>query len=278
MRIAISLRTRLVAVGGIAVIAASYALILAGVGGDYGVALSSDLGGLVIDVLASFVVLSTALAFQPGEPLRRQWMAFGIGVALFTAGDAAWSYIELVQRADVPYPGVPDFFYVPVYAAFAFGLFTTALAYRRLVSIRVPLIGTGVVVAALGGGLIGIVLPALSGLDVSPAEQALSVFYPLADLLLLLMPAVFVLFVIRYLRGGALAWPWYSVAVGLAVLGMTDTAFSWLEALELYETGMLVDIGWMAGYLLIAVGASLARDVMLAGRVRTDTPAEDAAA
>lgn len=259
--VAISMRTRLLGIGGIAVIMVAYSLILFGVGGEAGASASSDIGGLVIDVAASVVLFRTAFAFRKGEPPRAQWLAIAASVVLFTLGDAVWTYLELVEGADVPYPGPPDVFYVALYPAFAIGLFMAAFAYRRLVDVRWPLIATTISTAALSVVLIVVVIPVLVEGELGLGETALSVFYPLGDLLFQFAPALFVGLTIMHLRRGALAWPWWAIVVGVIVVAVADTTYSWLEAEQLYSSGHIVDIGWMLGYLLIGIGGSLARDV-----------------
>lgn len=264
----ISIRTRLLGLGGIAVIVVAYALILGKVGGESGISASSDIGGLIIDVAASIVVLRTAFAFDRGEPLRAQWLAIAASVVLFTLGDATWAFTELVQQRDVPYPGLPDLFYVALYPAFGIGLFMAAFAYRRLVDVRWPLVLTAIVTLALSAALAVVVIPVLLRDKVGIAETTLSVFYPLGDLLFQLAPALFVALIIVRLHEGALAWPWWAIVAGVIVVAVADTSYSWLEAEQLYYSGHMVDIGWMLGYLLIGIGGSLALDVNVTRRMR----------
>jgi hypothetical protein len=51
------------------------------------------------------------------------------------------------------------------------------------------------------------------------------------------------------------------VVAGVALLAVTDAAFSWMDWLGRYDSGSIIDVGWMLGYLLIALGDSLTRDL-----------------
>src|SRR6185436_337238 len=54
-----------------------------------------------IIVLAGFsAVLSLLLArsYRPGEVLRRIWLFLGIGLLLWTIGEAMWAYTELILK------------------------------------------------------------------------------------------------------------------------------------------------------------------------------------
>jgi hypothetical protein len=79
--------------------------------------------------------------------------------------------------------------------------------------------------------------------------------------LLGLGPALFVVLVARRLGRGAFGWPWYAAAFGMVVVALSDASYSWLQAKDAYVTGQLVDVGWMVGYVLVAAGSLIARDV-----------------
>ncbi len=223
----------------------------------------SDIGGILVIGTAAIAALSTALSFDRGEPLRTQWMLIAGGVGLFALGDIAFAYYELATKSgEVPFPGLPDVFYLSQYALFGVGLILAAMAYRGLVSLRNPVIVAGVVSVALGIGLFGVFIqPVLADAEVSLAERVLTIAYPAADLVLLLGPALAIVLTIRHLQGGRLGWPWWAVAAGVTLVAVSDAAFNWLVFKETYQSGMLVDYGWMAGYALVGLGAMLALDV-----------------
>ncbi len=50
---------------------------------------------------------------------------------------------------------------------------------------------------------------------------------------------------------------------GMAILAVADTVYQWLEWQGMYAAGNIVDLGWMLGYVFIAVGASVMRDLIL---------------
>lgn len=258
----VSNRTIAVAAIGLATVLVIFLLINFKVGGDRGVLVASDVGEFLIVAASACVVFSTAFGFQRGDAVRRQWMLIGIGVSLFAVGDLAWTFIEVIQRTEPPYPGLPDVFYITEYFFFGTGIVLAALAYRRLVSVRWPLIATGLITSALAALLYATILrPILLETDIGLLEKALSLFYPAADLLLELTPAVLIILIVAQLRGGRLGWPWWAVAVGILMTALADSGFSYLELHDLYQSGMVTDYGWMLGHVFIAIGASLARDV-----------------
>lgn len=62
---------------------------------------------------------------------------------------------------------------------------------------------------------------------------------------------------------GALGTPCRFVMAGAAFLASADTVYQWLEWQGLYQSGHIVDLGWMLGYVLIAVGASTMQDLLV---------------
>ncbi|MRR12790.1 hypothetical protein EG835_10095 [bacterium] len=184
-----------------------------------------------------------------------------MAIGVYGIGNIAWAYLEY-SNGPVPYPGLPDYFYITSYLLLALALGSAAYAYRDIVDIR-PGAGiaatAGVVLAGIS--YVGLLEPyVLSSPTVSPAEKALSLFYPIADILLLIVPGVALVMVLRRLSAPELAWPWGFVVAGTVLLAVSDTSFAILAANETYATGGLVDYGWMACHVAFAVGASFEAD------------------
>jgi len=249
----------MVATIGVLATAVVYALAHSNVGGEDTGRLILDFGDLTIISGSAAVVLGVAFTFWPGEPLRRQWTLIGLGVASFAVGDLIWTIIEDVLHRPVPYPGPADVFYVAEYIFLGVALLSAASSYARAGKLRPAGLVTGGVSAA-AVTLISLFL--LRGIIVNSSagtgEKLLSVFYPLADVLLLLAPAILIVAVVGR---GKMAWPWWLIAAAVVLIAASDCTYSWLEQYDLYETGHLVDYGWMLGHVMIATGASLAKDV-----------------
>lgn len=255
-----TLATGLIGVGAVAVIRT---LIAVQAGGDRGILIVSDLGELLVVALAAFIVLWVGRSFGPGESLRTQWLLVGAGMLAFALGDAVWSWIEVVQRVEVPYPGLPDVFYVSEYVFIGLALMIAAVSYSRLLDIRVAAgfsVTAGVVLMVLL--YFGLFAPyILSEPGLSGGELAASIFYPSADVVLLLVPSILLVLVVSKLGHGRLGWPWWFVAAGAAMLASSDAAYAYLSAADAYTAGSIVDYGWMLAHVSLAVGASLALDI-----------------
>lgn len=259
-----SRRTWLVLTGGVVAALIVQILVVSGVGGDSVTTAISDFGGVLVVGAAAAVIIRTALSFGKGEALRAQWLPIGIGVLLYAMGDTVWTYIEVIQGAEPPFPGLPDVFYASLYLFLGYGIIKAAFAYRGLVKVRRPLaMSAAVAISALVALYLVLVKDILVDPSVGLLEKVLDVYYPAADTLLLLWPALFIVMVVSQLGRGALAHPWRFVVAGVSFLALADAVYQWLEWQGMYSTGHFVDLGWMLGYVFIATGASVMRDLII---------------
>lgn len=219
----------------------------------------ADFGGLAVIGLAAVVVLRTSFGMgRAGRP----WVFMGLATLTYLGGDIVWTIIEAVQGREVPYPGVPDAFYLGAYPLFACGLAFAALAYRGLIPLRSSFISASAVGAALSIALYFLVLKTdILGQGLSASEAFVSAAYPLGDVLLMLTPALFVTFAVGKLGGGRFAAPWRAVAAGTLVLALADIVYVISSATGTYESGAWTELGWNVGFILIMAGALLARDL-----------------
>ncbi len=259
----LSRRTVAVGVIGLAVVAAVQFTAAALLGGGHPILAAnvSDFGELLVVGAAAVLVFLTAAAYGRGEPGRRQWMLIGLGVSAFWAGEVVFSYYDLALRIAPPSPGLPDAFWVPQYPLMAGGLILAALAYRAFAPTRRSLVISAVFTVAMAALLwVFLVSGLLADPSMTAGAKALSIFYPAGDLLLEVAPAVFIALVLGSFGGARLATPWRIMAVGIALLGVTDSLYSYLTQVGTYASGSWIDWGWPLGYLLIGIAALVARD------------------
>ncbi len=271
----ISGRTYAVALLGLAATALIHTLVQLEVFGEWGTLALSDFGSVAVVTAAAGVVMWSALGFAPGTPERRTWLLVAAGVGAFALGDLVWSYIEVVQRQEVPYPGLPDVFYTLQVLILGPALFLGGMAYRDRVDVRGPLLLTIVATLSLVAMVfVGFLWPyIIADPEVELFEAVFNVFYVVTDIVLLLGAAIFTGLVTTSARLGTQAHAWWFVVAGAAVLTLTDTAFAWITAAGTYEAGALVDYGWLLAHVLMAIGASLARDGVDAAAAKRAVPA-----
>ncbi|MET0475102.1 MAG: bifunctional diguanylate cyclase/phosphodiesterase [Mycobacterium sp.] len=225
------------------------ALLIAGWGGPARVTLVSDLGSLLA---GGFAVTSAALTARASQGRQRwAWVALTVGLVGWFSGDAIWAFYDLVLGSEpAPFPSAADAGYLLF--SFAACAALVLLPIGGAGQSQTRLLFDGAIVAA---SLFVIFWP--NGLDDvfhsgrgSPFAFAVSVTYPMADLVLLTVA----LLMLTRARSGQRAMVTV-LAVAIGFMAVSDGAFVVLNADDDYVSGNLVDVGWVAGLLLLGCAA-----------------------
>lgn len=219
--------------------------------------------GTALAVLPAIIMLAVAFSIGVRQSVGRQWLLLALGAVSFATGDVVWTVIELVLGQD-PYPSLADLFYPLQYVFFLAAIVIAVRSYRGFVDIKRPMIlGTGLAVASAALVYVTLLRPYVFEAGASELGWAgliVSTLYPLADVALMLAPAVTLALVIGQLGSGRFAWPWWIVIAGALVFSVTDSAYSYTDWAGIGTT-VLLDLGWIAGLMLFAIASLVARDV-----------------
>ena len=221
-------------------------------GGQQVVTIVSDLGTTVTGMVAAVALAGRARRSRPA--VRRSWALLAAGTFFAALGDLIWAQNELVLGRVTPFPSLADASYLlfPVFTGLGLLLHPT---HRRTPHGVVRLLSDGVLVA---GSLFALSwLTALGAVARAGADSWLgltvSLAYPVTDVILLtVLITVLTLFGARGRPGLAI------IGAALTVLTLSDSAFAYLSAVGSYATGALIDCGFVAAYLLLAVAAVVA--------------------
>jgi signal transduction histidine kinase len=180
---------------------------------------------------------------------RRPWFLFAVGLALFVAGDVlAYNYDQFFGRP-LPFPSIADFFYLAVFPVIVAGLLLL-IRRRNTGRDRASLIDS--LIIAIGLGLLSwvfLIAPYAHDGSLSTPAKLTSMAYPLMDLLVLSVAVR--LAVSRGNRGRS----YYLTITSIAALFASDAVYGWLQLHGGYQTGGLLDGGWIAFYLLWGAAA-----------------------
>ena len=186
---------------------------------------------------------------------RWSWGLLTAGTAAWTLAQGWWCWVEIVQDGATPFPSFADvgFIAFPLLAAAA--LLLHPAGGGRTGRWQRPLD------ALMTSAAVGLVswettLGAVVAVDVTEntLTSALLVAYPVLDVLLVVLA---VLTLARSTRGRT---PLALVGAGLVAFSVSDSAFAYVAATGGY-VGSSLDLGWVAGFLLIALAALSPRDV-----------------
>ena len=222
-------------------------------------------GGQFVSNLGSLAAASTATACcayratRTSDRPRRTWALLAVGTGFWSLGQAGWAFNELVRHIEVPFPSWSDLGFlalVPLGLAGMVSMVSTARGGTR--ALLDALIITGSVFYLSWALVLG---PVFHGATHTTIEQAVTLAYPIGDIILASM--VFIMLG----HAARIGFPAMTVlALGFLSLAIGDSGFAYLVQQDAYHTGSIVDTGWFNGFVLIAIAAVLADDRPTTGR------------
>lgn len=245
-------RTKAVAVAAAGVLALFTVWVLSG--------WPNGLARKAIDDLALIAVSLVALAFSVLAARARQgrlrvaWLMMSIALVMWNAAQFLWTYEELVAR-EVPFPSLADAYFL---AFSAIACLAMVLFWNRGGGqLRGLILLDGLIVA---GSLFIVSWLLIMGYLYETAsatrlEFVLALAYPILDLVLVTVSAV-----VLVSAHSSQRLPMTLLTSGLVCLAVADSGFAYLVVQDRYVSGSLVDIGWVAGMLLLTVAAAAGRD------------------
>jgi diguanylate cyclase (GGDEF)-like protein len=238
-----------IAVGLAAVV--GYGLVLFGLDAEGPLYLAlADLGQVAAGLAAGLTCLLAARRQATGRA-RRSWGLLGLGLLSYAAGDAYWTWAEVVVGEAPGVPSWADLGYLAMVPLALAGIIARPIQRPRDINRLLLLRDAGVALSGLCALAWVLVLqPLFAGLDTDPLVRAVTLAYPLGDVALLFCLVVLIL---REARTRAAS---VAVVAGWAAMALADAAYLVLVARNAYATGHPVDLVWFAALVLVAVGAA----------------------
>ena len=208
-----------------------------------------DDAGEAVAALVAAMACAVAAWRQSGR-MRLAWALLGVSALVWTAGEAAWSYFEIILKQEVPFPSPADAGFL---AAVPFAVAGVAFfPGRHRAASRLALLLDGAIIA--GALLLISWATVLGGIYLAGSDSILSMLLGLAHPISDIVIAVMALLLLGRTAGAA-RLPLLLVVAGLFATLLSDSAFAYLTAGNTNGKVQLIDTGWVAGYLLIALGA-----------------------
>jgi diguanylate cyclase (GGDEF)-like protein/PAS domain S-box-containing protein len=202
--------------------------------------------GPVLNVVGFSGVAAIVVGVWMHSPRARiAWWLFGVGQLLFFSGD-----VYTYSNPDAPFPSPGDALYLAVYPVLMAGLLVLV---RRRNPRRDPAALIDALILTIGVGLLSwvfLIAPNIHLGDISWLAKAVSIAYPLGDVLLLAAA-------IRLaVDAGKRAPAFYLLAGSILCLLATDSAYNLAILKGTYDHSQLIyDLGWMAYYILWGAAA-----------------------
>jgi len=240
---------------GIVVLATGVAGVWIGLGiGGTRVTLWVDDGLTPLAALAACVLCFHARAGHTGR-MRLFWTLLGLATASWTLAEVIWGYYALILDREVPVPSWADVGYLSA-IPLAIAALVVHPATRGSGTRKARSVFDGLVIAtALMFLSWTLVLgPVWRSADLSTWTGVVTLAYPFGDVVIVF----FIVLAIRGMTGGDRLSLWCLLGA-LLVMALSDSTFAYLTDVTTYTSPGLIDTGWIAAYLGIALAAFSSR-------------------
>jgi diguanylate cyclase (GGDEF)-like protein len=186
-----------------------------------------------------------------GSPRRRAgWFAVAVALVGWGLGQTYWSWSEIVARRETPFPSPADlgFLIFPVAAATAVLFFqagTSATWSRARAAIDGFIVATSLFIISW----VAVLQDVYQAGGDNEFAFAISLAYPVSDIV---VGALALLLISRLVTDRL---PMVLLSFGLIAMGLADGGFTYLSTAGTYQTGSIIDVGWVTAFLLCAVAA-----------------------
>ena len=206
-----------------------------------------------MDTLYNGILLGAALvcglrAFSRRDE-RVAWILLALGLAVYASGNVYWSQV-LADLDDPPYPSPADGLWLGAYLFFYVAIVLLAKSRLPRLGARLWLDGliAALTIAAVSAAVVFKAVRESTGGDTAAVITNLA--YPLADMVLFGL-------VVGIMAAGRrrLDRTWIVLGVGFGVFAICDSIYLYQVSKGTYETGTPLDLGWIAGALIISLAA-----------------------
>jgi hypothetical protein len=193
--------------------------------------------------------------------MRRFWWLLSAACAAWAVGEAIWGVYDLILQEEAPIPSWADVGYLSAIPLAAAGLLAhPAMRGGGTRTVRSLLDGLVAAAALLFISWTMVLEPLGKSIDYSTAGGLVALAYPVGDVVI----AWFVILAVRGASDDRRSL--FCLLGGLLTLGFADSAYTYLVGVQGFESGGWLDAAWIAGYLMIALGAWVARPGAVAVR------------
>jgi diguanylate cyclase (GGDEF)-like protein len=219
----------------------------AAIGGYFLVPPDTGPSSLYYNVMSTTSALMIILGVRMHRPVKsRIWYLLAAGQGMWALGDIVYGVNKYVLGRD-PWPSEADAVYLSGYIVMAAALFVL-IRGRTSGRDRAGLIDAGIIATGLTLVVWTFVMREGWAADDTVLGRLTSMAYPVGDVLLLAMLARLVI------APGARTASYRLLVSGLGVLLIVDPIYAYVTTTGVYEGG-LIDLGWLASYVLCAASA-----------------------
>jgi signal transduction histidine kinase len=203
--------------------------------------------GVIIGVFGVMSIIGGVHLWQPES--RAPWYLLAAGVACYVLGDFIYMRLTEQYGSEPPFPSVADLAYYALYPLVGASLFLT-LRRQMPGRDRAGLVDAALItVAAAILSWTFLMAPYANDPTLQLSEKLASIGYPLGDLLLV------ALLVRLLLTPGRRVATFRLLVAALVVNLVADIVYFFQLLAGTFESGGLVDVGWLTAYVLFGTAA-----------------------
>ena len=237
-------------IGAVLIAVSFFVWLVLHVGGQHGVRDFDD-SVTALSALSAAAACLLAASRQRGAA-HRFWLLLGLACVAWTLAEVIWGVYDVVLSEAVPVPSWADVGYLGAYPLAAAALLChPGMHATGSHKARATLDGLAIGTAVLLVSWTFVLGPLWRHTDLTTAGGLVALAYPFGDVLIIFL---IILSVRSMDTTGRHAL--FCVLLGLFAMAVADSTYAYLVEVGRYSTGNLVDVGWVVGYLAIAVGAS----------------------
>ncbi len=227
-------------------------------GGEMVLTIVSDLLPVICSLITIVALWGTFKAFKVHDYTRTAWFLIFVGMIMNFLGESSYSYQEIILKVDlanIAY-SISDLFWFSSYLFCITGLSILIRGYFKSdfpIGNQLHLTLVMLLLVLLIAILIVVLLqPIVKDVETPMLDKVVYLLYPIFDMIQVII-ACALLFIVRKFKGGLVKAPWRLIAAGFLFMAVSDIMFSYFSWNDAYGSGNFIDLGWNAGYLLIAM-------------------------
>src|ERR671921_190536 len=193
-----------------------------------------------------------------GGTIGQRWapVLLGIGILSFAFGQIVFTYYEWVLQQAPPLPSLADVGFQIQYPFLLLGiLLLSARPIPAASRARIALDGLIIMTALVTLSWYFVLGPVVQQEGQTTLAKVVAVAQPLADVVLVACLLILASRPSEHTLRPALRL----LALGLSLVVVADSYFTYQKLHDTYATGSLIDVGWPLGYMLVALGAFVTR-------------------
>lgn len=203
---------------------------------------------------------------KSGSQNQLLWLGLTIGWAMWTIAELWWAIASLLSQ-EVPYPSWADFFWLVGYIPMYFALWERQRLLPKVITSAQRTVFWVLALAILGFTILFILLPIILQSDPSAIiESVISLLYPIADTILLIL----VLRLLFSYQQGMYGRAWQWITSGFILFALGDLLFAYASTINMYypeqQVNLIstigVDIPYNLSYLVWIVGLYLLQNLL----------------